>query len=110
MGFSRLLIADILEISREVGDRLRRHEPNIHGFDVVLDGIGFSEIEPAHWVKLLIRRSCNDCDGFFHDPSLVMAWFGAGALHVDHGMSFDVCAGQALFGHSLAVVGVNRTV
>ena len=110
MWASRLLIADILKIRHEVGHRLRRHDAHIHSLDIVLNCIGFSEIEPAHWAQLLIRRGRNDCNWFFDKTSLVRTWLWAGAKHVNDGMSFDIFAGQTLLGHSLLVIGVYRTV
>jgi hypothetical protein len=110
LTLSNLLTTNIPKISLEKGHRVFDNHADIHGLDVVLDGIRFPEVEPTHRVELLVGRGGADGDGMLDDALFVGAWEGAGALHVNDGVAFDVLAGEALFGDALAAVRVYGAV
>jgi hypothetical protein len=105
-----LLIPNILKIRLQIRQGPLHDHTDIHRLDIVFDGVGFPEIEPAHRAELLLGRGRVDRDGLFDDPLLVRARRRARAIHVDHRVAFDVLAGEAALGHALAAVGVDRAV
>jgi hypothetical protein len=101
-------VADIGEVRLKVWHGLPRHESNIHSLDVVLYGVELAEVKPTHGVECLIVRGSIDSDRYL-DQTLFLLFIRLGASHVDNGVSFNVLLGQAPFGYSLDLVGVDRT-